>query len=596
MIGPEQARGTDETLTSHPMAGISDPDPWTSRRDRWRNAWIARRARFARASGGFSVAPEPRTIGSHARGRRMMAGWIVLAGHEVEAPGVSLWDIDAPSPSFAAEAQGFGWLDDLAAASHPVARKLAQDWVFDWIGRFGRGAGPGWTPQLSAQRLTRWIDHGTTILAGRDDRDIARFHAALGAHTAYLARQWHAAPRILPRFETLSALVRAALTLKDMDRYADPAVAALAAECEKVIGGAGTIPTRNPEELLGVLVQLNAAVAAMKAAGRTPPAAMTSRVEHIVPLLRALRHADGGLARFHGGGRGADGKLDRALSDARVRAAPGHGLHMGYARLSAGRTSVIADAAPPPRSPWAGDAHASTLAFEATSGRRPLIVNCGSGTAFGAEWGRAGKATPSHSALCIEGLSSARIAKTGRGPTARDQLVDGPMEVWCERSEHDDELRLSMGHDGWVGTHGLFCRRELTLTADGRALSGLDLLEATTEEERRRLDAVRQGGDVAFSVNFHLHPDASAMLDPAGTSVSVSLRSGEVWVFRHDGSAVLSLRESVYLDAAAPRPVSTMKIMLSGRVAGYEGRVNWTLAKTMDTPSAMRDLTMDDPA
>ena len=34
--------------------------------------------------------------------------------------------------------------------------------------------------------------------------------------------------------------------------------------------------------------------------------------------LRALRHADGGLARFHGGGRGIDGRLD-TLGDGRTQ-------------------------------------------------------------------------------------------------------------------------------------------------------------------------------------------------------------------------------------------------------------------------------------
>ena len=80
------------------------------------------------------------------------------------------------------------------------------------------------------------------------------------------------------------------------------------------------------------------------------------------------------------------------------------GLAMGFARLSGGRTSVIADAAPPPDGQASLSAHASTLAFELTSGRRAVIVSCGSGVPFGPDWRRAGRATAPHSPLEIEGL------------------------------------------------------------------------------------------------------------------------------------------------------------------------------------------------
>ena len=66
-------------------------------------------------------------------------------------------------------------------------------------------------------------------------------------------------------------------------------------------------------------------------------------------LLRALRHADGGLARFHGGGRGAEGRLDAALANAGIKPLPSAGMAMGYVRLTGGRTSIVVDAAPPPQ-------------------------------------------------------------------------------------------------------------------------------------------------------------------------------------------------------------------------------------------------------
>jgi uncharacterized heparinase superfamily protein len=89
-------------------------------------------AGLARPATGFVSQPEPRSIGLYARGKQLTAGNILLAGHLAEAPGVSLWGL-TPDPAFVAEAQGFGWLDDLAAYGTAEAVRLAQDWTWDWI-------------------------------------------------------------------------------------------------------------------------------------------------------------------------------------------------------------------------------------------------------------------------------------------------------------------------------------------------------------------------------------------------------------------------------------------------------------------------------
>lgn len=151
------------------------------------------------------------------------------------------------------------------------------------------------------------------------------------------------------------------------------------------------------------------------------PPSLAKRIEAMAPVLRTLRHADGSLARFHGGGRGAPGMLDTALALSGQRAQAPTDRAMGYARLSHGRTTLLLDAAPPAEGPLSIAAHASTLAFELTSGRRPLIVNCGSGRTFGDRWRRAGRATQSHSTLTLDGTSSARL-----GQGSEDALTDAP--------------------------------------------------------------------------------------------------------------------------------------------------------------------------
>lgn len=550
--------------------------------------WALWRAAKVPASTGFVSQPEPRTIGQYNRGRQMVAGNFLFAGHLVEAPGKPLWDIRAPDPDFAREAHGFAWLDDLAALGDSAARLRAQDWTYDWIARCGRGAGVGWAPDLTARRLIRWINHAFFLMSGRKAEQTGDYFRLLTTQTVYLSRAWKNAPPGLPRFEALTGMICAGLALKGMEGYVGPAVAALAADCAREIDAEGGIPTRNPEELLEVFTLLTWAAQALSEADRIPPIEMNAAMERIAPTLRALRHADGGLARFHGGGRGVDGRLDHALATAGVRTLPAARLAMGFARLQGGRTTVIVDAAAPPRGQAGRQAHASSCAFELTSGRRPLVVSCGSGAPFGAEWRLAGRATASHSTLAIEGYSSSRFA-----PAERSSFHEVAHVTDVHLFHDAGGSGVQVAQDGWSLTHGLSHARDFYLTSDGRKLSCIEKLAALNQAERYRFEALMRDGrleGVAFDLRFHLHPDVDARIDLGGAAVSLGLKSGEIWVFRHDGHARLSLEPSVYLERRRLRPRPSRQIVLSSVAVDFETLVGWTLAKAQDTPLAIRDL------
>ena len=557
------------------------------------NRLSARRAAWTRPATAFVSQPEPRTIGSFARGRQLSAGNFLFSGHLLHRPDVNMWDLPAPDMAFAEDLHGFGWLDDLAAAGDAPARARAQQWVWTWIERYGRGRGPGWTPDLTGRRLIRWINHALFLLRGQDADQSAGFYKSLAQQTIFLGRRWKASRPGLPRFEALTGLIYAGLSLEGMEGHVDPAVRALGRECETQINEAGGIPTRNPEELLDVFALLTWASVALSESGRGAGRSHWAAIERIAPTLRTLRHADGGLARFHGGGRGLEGRLDNALANSGVKARQPDGLSMGYARLSAGRTSVVIDAAPPPRGRASANAHASTLAFELTSGRRPLIVNCGAGGQFGAQWRRAGRATPSHSTLVVAGRSSSRL---GRASSRQDWLTEAPSAVPIEVSHAPDGLRFEGGHDGYLKTYGLTHARSIDLTFDGRGIVGEDKLLTLEPADKRRfdkaMDAVTLQG-IPYAIRFHLHPDVDASLDMGGAAVSMALRSGEVWVFRSDGMVKLSLEPSVYLEKNRLKPRATKQIVLSGRMMDYATRTRWSLAKAQDTPIGIRDLTPD---
>ncbi len=562
--------------------------------------WRARRA--PAVAKGFVSQPEPRSIGLYARGKQLMAGNFFIAGQLVTAANTSIWDIPMPrvTGAFALpdHRTGFAWLDDLAAVGDAPARKVAQDWTFDWIKRFGAGRGDGWSADLTGRRLIRWVNHAPLLLTGRKGPDSARFFAEASAQVMYLSRVWPKTPPGIARIEALTGLIYAGLSLDGLAEFVPAAETALANECDKGIAADGGIATRSPEELLEVFTLLTWAEHAMANVGRPPPRALSSAIERIAPCLRMLRHADGGLARFHGGGRGGEGRLDQSLAAAGIKAAgfTGPALGMGFARLSAGRTSVILDIESPPKGDAGANGHASTAAFELTSGRRPLIVSCGSGRPFGADWWRAGRATVSHSALSVEGSSSSRMMGA-RGHEAGSSFGDGAKVRDLKQAALDDGLHLSLTHDGWSKSHGLAHTREVWLTPDGRKLAGLDRMAALLDAEKKRLTTVLSDHwveGIGISVRFHLHPDVNATLDMGGKAVSLALKSGEIWVFRHDGRATLTLEPSIYLEKTRLRPRQTQQIVLTCRAREEDTRIGWTLAKAKDTPLGIRDVERDD--
>ncbi|MFK7878572.1 heparinase II/III family protein [Roseobacter sp.] len=575
---------------------MSKATSFTARKVHFLNRWHALRAGRMRARAvGLVSSPEPRTIGSFAKGRQLLAGNFLFAGHLLEHKESNPWDLPAPNAEYQQELQGFAWLDDLAAVGGPAARDAARRWLWRWIELYGRGRGPGWTPDLTGRRLIRWINHALFMLQGNDAPDSDVFYRSLHQQTHFLARRWQGAVNGLPRFEALTGLIYAGLALEGMEEMALPAIKALAKECEGQIDDQGGLPTRNPEELLEVFTLLTWAAAALSDAGHATPEEHLDAIERIAPTLRTLRHSDGSLARFHGGGRGPEGWLDHALAQARVKTRQPDGLSMGFARISAGRTSVLIDASKPPQGRASYNAHASTLALELTSGRRPLVVNCGSGRSFGADWRRAGRATPSHSTLSLDGYSSARLGESDRA-TGREQLIEAPTRVPIEIGHLSDGLRFQGGHDGFVKTHGLTHARTLEMTFDGRAMAGEDMLLALDDQEKRRfdlaLDATQLQG-IAYDIRFHLHPEVDATLDLGGAAVSIALKSGEVWVFRHDGAQNLTLQPSVYLETGRLKPRGANQIVLSGKAMSYATRVRWSLSKAQETAIGVRDLSQD---
>ena len=78
-------------------------------------------------------------------------------------------------------------------------------------------------------------------------------------------------------------------------------------------------------------------------------------------------------------------------------------------------------------------------------------------------------------------------------------------------------------------------------------------------------------------------------LDMGGKAISIALKSGEIWVLRHESLCDMAIKPSVYLENGRLRPRAAQQVVLTGRAMSYATQIRWSLAKAQDTPNALRD-------
>ncbi len=500
--------------------------------------------------------PEPRAIGSFVHGEQLLAGQFIFAGQLVEGSDSSIWNLRPPSVAFLEATQSFAWLDDLAAIGDGAARKQAQKWLLEWIEGFGQGTSIGWEPELAGKRVIHWCSHAMFLLKGLTPKQSNAVFKSLGRQVNFLSNNWKSMPEGLEKFTVLTGMVYAGLSLEGCEYVLRPAQKGLAASCHAWITEDGSIPTRTPETLAELFTLLTWIAKLQDATGHPADPAIAGALERMAPGLRALRFGDGGLARFHGGGRGVEGQLDQSLADAGLRASATRTQFMGYERLSAGRITVLMDAAASP------DHHSSPLGFEMASGRWPMLVNCGPGARQGGAWAKACAQAAAHNALTVEGQSPARA------------------EVLSERAQDLESIWLSARHTGFNKGFGLTHERRILVATNGKQFSGEDRLfpQGPVDENPHPAEVLFSATrGHSFMLHFHLHPDVEAAKGEQG--IALTLPNGDVWDFKQEGG-LTCLLGSIYLDRTHTAPRATKQIVVMGRTLDYVGGIRWLFTKT----------------
>lgn len=468
------------------------------------------------------------------------------------------WLEPTASAPWLADMHGFDWLRHLRALGGDAARRQARVLVSHWLDQFGRSWHPvAWAPDVLAVRMAAWIGQHDFFLASADDQLRARVFDNLARQTRYLD---HVLPGRLKGAALIAALkgmVMGGLCLPGLGRVAERAASLLAKELPRQILPDGGHIEHSPAAQLLVLRHLIDMRGCYRTARSEVPEALQHAIDRMTPTLRFFRHGDGGLALFNGAQEGEVVLIDTVLGQADARGRPLKSTpHIGFERITAGRTCILMDTGFPPGLGLDQHAHAGTLSFEMSIGRERLIVNCGAHPGDQGPWRGALAATAAHSTVTVDDINSSAVADDG-GLSRRPQRVEST------RQEMDGGTLVDASHDGYGERGGILHRRRLYLAESGEDVRGQDILTGRSGHQ--------------FAVRFHLHPGVRVGQMEDEAALLLRLPSGALWKFRASG-AEIETTDSIYLGQGAdPRP--TTQIVLRGVTETGETQVKWGLRR-----------------
>ena len=515
--------------------------------------------------------------GSAERGRLLVEGEFRLHGRTYPLPDRNIWKLAEEQPHLQDELHAFSWLDDLREEGGRGAMTAARGWLFEWIDRYSANRRDHFSPQIAGRRAISWLRNGTFVMAMQDLSSQASFDRALGVHADALRRRRNAGGGGLARIEAATGRICAEVGGGRRGTELARASGALAKECRSVLLNTAGPASRNPEELLGILQNLNWAASVLHAAECVPDSDHRDGMWLAAGILKSLRHVNGSMARFHGGGDLPAALPDLAISEAGRTGSAGTEPGMGYARVHSGQTSAIIDVARPPDRAASRNAHACTLAFEAVSRGCRLVVNRGPGHWLGQEEQLAARSTGAHSTVEIGGESSSQLEtpKVWR-PKGVREFANVPGEVHVSQLPGRDGLTVIASHNGYVPSFGLTHMRRLDMARNGRRIWGEDTIWAkpgADSQAHERLAGAAGGFEVAS--RFHLHPDATVRMLEGQRHVEVGLPNGDSWLFRLEGHARLEIEESAYLDEFAFEARPSSQIVLHSTTRNGTAQFRW---------------------
>ena len=446
----------------------------------------------------------------------------------------------------------FDWLADLKAAGRPGAADAARRLVAEWIARNERWQADAWRPDVIGERLANWFRCYDFLTTGADGDFQVRFLTAVVRQAVHLARVAGRDQGGRCRVLAIKGLILAGLTVPGFEERMEQAFRLLETELAAQVLADGGHASRSPSGQLAVLGDLVEIRAALLGARWQVPDALQGAIDRMTPMLRGLRLGDGRLALFNGSWEETEDRIDRVLVEAGGRGRPmSNAPHSGFQRLAAGKTVIVADVGPPN---FIGDypAHAGTLGFETSAGKKRIVVNCGNPPDIDPTWRELLRATAAHSTLTVNDVHSSDLEPGGGLGKRRARVIR------VNRREDNGHVLVEAAHDGYLEPFGLIHDRRFYLDPEGGDFRGEDRLSGP--------------GGPNVAVRFHLHPDVQVSLIRGGEAALVRPAGGKGWRFRGQGGR-LAVDDSVYFGSGPRR--RSQQLVLAGEHAGGDTLVKW---------------------
>ncbi|MEC7742660.1 MAG: alginate lyase family protein [Pseudomonadota bacterium] len=415
------------------------------------------------------------------------------------------------------------YFDDLSAEGFAGRSAWHSSLIARWIAENAPPSGSGWEPYPVSLRIVNWIKW---VLGGQDPTDEMLHSLAVQARWIERRLEWHLLGNHL--FANAKALVFAGFFFAgdEAERWLALGRHILACELpEQILADGGQFELSPMYHAIALEDLLDLANLARTFGQDAFAEEMSSRVPAMLDWLAAMSHPDGEVAFFNDAAIGiAPDNIEmlRYAHDLGFAIEPPaagitHHAQSGYARMELGAAVVIADLARIGPDYLPGHAHADTLSFEFSLGRKRFIVNSGTSVYGTSPERQRQRGTAAHSTLVFDGENSSEVwsgFRVGRRAKPFDVAVYGD----------ETSLNAHGAHDGYTHLPGRPVHRRKWSLSKGQLL--ID-------------DAAEGSGTHQLEAYFHLGRGISAVIDAANRVVELrDAEGGRQATFSAEGGIV----------------------------------------------------------
>ena len=351
-------------------------NPWRFCRQIWRRTALYRFTLMGRAPKHLSITPADPWPGEADSGRLALAeAKLTIAGHFIAL--TDLWMPKQEDITTLTTLHQFAWLRDLRATGDNSARRLSRQLIANWISRNQDWRLSPWQVGITGHRIANWLALYDFFCSSADEKFREMFFRETARQVRHLAFTWQEAPTPLERFYGLKGLIYAAAAFPSESSRLAPLLAHAEQQLGLQILADGGHVSRNPRTHLLVLRDLIDIRAMLRLVHYPVPAFLQKYIRLMVPVIRLLRHGDGGLAAFGNDLPVPPTIIDMILSLADIRGRPPEkAAALGIERAANTNSLVLLNVGPKMEGlcPSAEEEETGTLNFEWSVGQDRVVL------------------------------------------------------------------------------------------------------------------------------------------------------------------------------------------------------------------------------